>query len=93
MKGYPNLYFSLFVAPMICEPLVGQPISECIKGNRHLASLELADIAEGTSALAVDILIGSDYYWELVTGGYARERVVLWEFTQSWDGYCLGRSN
>ena len=72
LKGYPNLYPSLFVVPMICEPLVGQPISECIKGNRHLASLELADIAEGTSALAVDILIGSDYYWELVTGGVCK---------------------
>jgi len=62
LKGYPHLYPSLFVVPMICEPLVGQPISQCIKGNRHLATLELADLAEGNSALTVDILIGSDYY-------------------------------
>jgi len=34
--------------------------------------LELADFAEGNSALTVDILIGSDYYWELVTGGVCR---------------------
>ena len=57
---------------MICEPLVGQPISECIKGNQHLASLELADFAEGESTLTVDILIGSDYYWDLVTGGVCK---------------------
>lgn len=62
LKGYPHLYPSLFVVPMICEPLVGQPISECIKGNQHLTSLELADLAESGSTLAVDILIGSDYY-------------------------------
>ena len=68
LKGHSHLYPSLFVVPIICEPLVGQPISECIEGNRHLASLELADFAESGSTLAVDILIGSDYYWELVTG-------------------------
>jgi len=69
LKGYPHLYPSLFVVPMICEPLIGQPISECIQGNWHLATLKLVDFAEGNSALSVDILIGSDYYWELVTGG------------------------
>ena len=57
---------------MICEPLVGQPISECIKGNQHLSSLELADFAEGGSTLTVDTLIGSDYYWKLVTGGVCK---------------------
>ena len=57
LKGYPHLYPLLFVVPMICEPLVGQPISECIKGNRHFASQELADFAEGSSILTVDILI------------------------------------
>ena len=72
LKGYPHFFPSLFVVPMICEPLIGQPISECIKGNRHLATLELADFADGNSALTVDILIGSDYYWELVTGGVCR---------------------
>lgn len=68
LKGYPNLYPSLLVVPMICEPLVGQPVSECIEGNPHLASLELADLAKNGSSLTVDILIGADYYWEVVTG-------------------------
>ena len=71
LKGYPHLYPSLFVVPMICEPLVhvGQPISECIKGNQHIASLERADYAEGSSILTVDILTGSNYYCELVPRG------------------------
>ena len=72
MKGYPNMHLSLFVVPMICEPLAGQPISACIEENRHLASLDLADFSDGTSSLEVDILIGSDYYWSLVTGGVCR---------------------
>ena len=29
--------------PMICEPLVSQPIYACVKDNEHLASLDLAD--------------------------------------------------
>ena len=57
---------------MICEPLAGQPISACIEENRHLASLDLADFSDGTSSLEVDILIGSDYYWSLVTGEVCR---------------------
>ena len=72
LKGHPNLCPSLLVVPMICEPLIGQPISECIEGNSHLASLELADFASGGTALTVDILIGADYYWEIVTGRMCR---------------------
>ena len=57
---------------MICEPLVGQPVSECIKGNRHLAPWEIADVVDGASTLTVDILIGADYYWEILTGRLCR---------------------
>ena len=64
VKDHPHLYPVLCVVPTICEPLVGQPIAECIKGNKQLASLELADLSESNS---VDILIGSDYYWQVVT--------------------------
>ena len=66
LKDHPHLYPSLLVVPMICEPLVGQPISECIEGNQHLASLELADIADSGSTLTIDILIGANYYWEII---------------------------
>ena len=57
---------------MICEPLASQPISACIEGNPHLSGLDLADFSDGTSSLDVDILIGSDYYWNLVTGEVCR---------------------
>ena len=37
LKGYPSMTMSLFIVPMICEPLIGQPIDVCIKQNPHLA--------------------------------------------------------
>ena len=67
-QGYPHMQLSLYVITMICEPLASQPIAACTKENQHLASLELADYCEGDQSLEVDILVGSDYYWDLVTG-------------------------
>ena len=63
---------SLFVIPMICEPLIGQPISVCVNQIPHLTGLELADWAGQGSKLEVDVLIGSDYYWDLVTGAVSK---------------------
>ena len=63
---------TLYVMPTICEPLVGQPISVCVKQYPHLMGLELADSVESGSSMPVDILIGSDYYWQLVTGSICR---------------------
>lgn len=34
----------------------------------YLLHLELADSTDGTTPVEVDILIGSDNYWDLVTG-------------------------
>lgn len=34
--------------------------------------LDLADFSSNESSLQVDILIGSDYYWDLVTGSVCR---------------------
>ena len=65
LKGHPSITVSLFVVPIICDPLISQPWTS---QNPHLNRLELADWAYQESTLEVDILIGSDYYWELVTG-------------------------
>lgn len=68
LKGYPSMTMSLFVVPIICEPLTSQPTDVCINQNSHFAGMELADWAGQESKLEVDILIASDQYWELVTG-------------------------
>ena len=50
---------SLFVVPMICEPLVGQPIDVCINQKPHLKGFELPDLADKGSKLRVDIVTGA----------------------------------
>lgn len=62
----------LFIVHKICEPLHSQLIDVCISKNPHLDGLELADWADEDSKLEVDILIGSDHYWDIVTGAVAK---------------------
>lgn len=63
---------SVYVMPAICEPLARQPVSACVRQYPHLQGLELADSSSTGSSMAVDVLIGSDYYWHLVTGSTCR---------------------
>lgn len=72
MRNFPPLCLSLYVVPTICEPLVSQPIATCVSEGCHLASLDLADYSDGETSLEVDMLVGSDFYWDLVTGGVSR---------------------
>lgn len=58
--------------PLICEPICGQPIEYAQRVFGYLSELELADTPEDTGSSAVDILIGSDYYWRFVTGRVRR---------------------
>ena len=58
----------IYVVPFICEPLACQPIDFCQANFSHLAGLPLADCSDGKNQLEVDILIGSDLYWDLLTG-------------------------
>ena len=72
LKDYPNKSLSLHVVPGICEPLSCQPVAVSIESYEQLMSLDLADSASTDSRLPVDMLIGCDYYWELVTGNICR---------------------
>ncbi len=72
MKGCPNASLSLHVVPTICEPLAHQPITASVETHCHLARLDLADWADGSSSLPVDLLVGCDHYWDLVTGSICR---------------------
>ena len=56
------------VVPFICNPMTTQPIDASCENHSHLLGLELADTADATDTLEIDMLIGSDYYWSLVTG-------------------------
>ena len=73
LKEYPNtVSLSLHVVPTICEPLSCQPITASVEAIGHLMGLDLADSTDGSSHLPVDILVGSDYYWDLVTRSVCR---------------------
>jgi hypothetical protein len=62
-----NQRLELFVVPHICDPLMHQPVSMSSKKYSHLSQLDLADPSSG-EMLEVDLLIGSDFYWEFMTG-------------------------
>ena len=72
LKGYSPILMSLYVVPTICQPLASQPIRTCIEHDKQLMGLDLADYSDGNARLEVDVLIGADYYWELVTDSICR---------------------
>ena len=72
MKDGKNQELKLIKVPSICEPLTAQPISLCLNKHDHLNRLDLADYSDGQETLQIDVLIGADYYWELVTGKTSR---------------------
>ena len=67
-KNGEPLTVSAVVIPHICDPVRMQPISSSKNVYEHLSGLELADSGSITGELEIDILIGSDHYWRLVTG-------------------------
>jgi hypothetical protein len=69
---YPDLSLTSFVVPTICQPLKHQTPQAAQEIYHHLEGLNLADLNTGEEELEVDILVGSDQYWNLITGGVRR---------------------
>ncbi len=67
-KEGPSQELLLFSAPLNCEPLANVPNRLCIENYEHLHQLDFADSLEDVGQGEPDILIGSDYYWQLITG-------------------------
>ncbi|CAB4006506.1 Hypothetical predicted protein, partial [Paramuricea clavata] len=63
-----QLSLSAFVVPTICDPLQYQLVSQSRHNYPHLHDLVLADDSMGELDSEVDILIGCDKYWDIVTG-------------------------
>ena len=68
------LKMTALVVPFICNLLVSQPINYARDHYDHLLGIELADSADLGYVLEVDMLIGSDLYWSLVTRRVRRGR-------------------
>ena len=71
-KNGEPLILSAVVVPHICDPVHMQPISSFKNAYEHLSGLELAELGNVTGELEIDVLIGADYYWRLVTGRVSR---------------------
>ena len=77
----------LLIIPHICKPLSTQPVDLCSKMYTHLAPLTLADAHHSDTPFDVDMLIGSDFYWQLTS---YEEKQVLRPLTPNLDGCYLG---
>lgn len=74
MGGGLTLYVEGYSVPSICSPLSQQKIEFAETSYDHLSSLELANSSMGAAELQIDILIGSDFYWQFTTGETRRGR-------------------
>ncbi len=71
-RDHGTLKIKALVVPFICNPLTSQPINHSKESYDHLSGLDLADAAGASEVLEVDVLIGSDSYWDLATGRVIR---------------------
>ena len=67
-----TLRITALVVPFICNPLTSQPINCSKETYDHLIGLNLADSAEVSDVLEIDVLVGLDSYWNIVTGQVIR---------------------
>ena len=72
VEGDDTMKFSALVVSSICNPLMSQPINHSRQSCDHLVGLELADSAEMSDVIEIDVLIGSDMYWDFVSGEVIR---------------------
>ena len=63
-----NVYLTAYAVPVICAPLRNQAIEVAYQSYPHLQELKLADNSLDILDFDMDILVGSDSYWNLVTG-------------------------
>ena len=74
LKNRQTVDLLFLSVPLICEPISNQPTTFVYSKYNHLASLDLADCCNGGKSLEIDILIGADQYYQLVTGEVLHER-------------------
>lgn len=69
-KDGAMIYITTLV-PVVCDPVCHQPVSEIYD---YLSGLDLADSSTSGADLDIDVLVGSDCYWTLVTGCVLRNQ-------------------
>ena len=67
LVGHPDILIEAVVVPVVCAPLPNQNTKTVKMCYPHLQNLFLADFSDDENK-KVDILLGLDYYWSIVTG-------------------------
>ena len=67
-----SLTMPVVVVPHICDPVQTCSIDTSSPACEHLTGLRLADPGVDGKDVEIDLLIGSDHYWKVVTGGVVR---------------------
>lgn len=62
-----DMQTSSYSVPLICEPLTVQTVALAKNMYDHLRGRHLADYSTESATADVDVLIGSDQYWQVVT--------------------------
>ena len=79
----------MLVTPTICNTIQGQNIDLAVEQTEFVVGLQLADTDQHSTKSKIDVLIGSDCYWKVVTGEVKRdnrsERVAI----NTMFGWCL----
>ena len=71
------LRVNVLVVPSICGTLTHQLTRVSFETYDHLLGLDLSDVVGPEDTLTVDLLVGSDHYWRIVTGQTRRRRAGL----------------
>ncbi len=68
-----SVFVTAYVVPVLCAPLSEQSIKFAVNNYPHLSGLWLADFpAEFDEKLNCEILIGSNFYWQFLSGKCVR---------------------
>ena len=81
-----NMYIRAFTTPTIWSPIANEAVDVAARSYSHLSDLPLADFCVAESDVDVDMLIGADYFWSIVTGVVRRgeEGPVAMETKLGW---------
>ena len=67
LKNGQGLELPFLTTSLMCDPLESVPLGFAVESLPHLYGVDLAD-STNSGSLPIEMLIGSDYYWRLVTG-------------------------
>ena len=73
-KDNSDMHLTVYSVPSICQPITPNAVPDNYDRFPHLVGLELADDVPSDSPLEIGLLIGSDHYWEILTGKIQRGR-------------------